>query len=275
MKREMYKNLKIWRACWELAGEVHVCSTGMPENDCTSLRRAAVRMLDDLAEFFQTEQPEDRYEYLTLAQHSFCDMRTQLSHAFYRGSLPNEMWTPLQERLTSTAHFLYGYNAHYSELLRCLSAARNGQNENVFIPINLQFEDHMNTQFQQITLFGRTGVNPIIKNYENGNKRASFPLATHNYSFEAGKTTEKTNWVKVVAYGELADTIEKNLHKGQSVAITGKPHKHAQAGSNGKVNDKFEFVAVDIQIVNVSPKPKLEVPEISVHAIQIAERQAG
>jgi single-strand DNA-binding protein len=232
-------------------------------------------MLDDLAEFFQAEQPEDRYEHLTLAQHSFCDMRTQLSHAFYKGSLPAESWTELQGRLNAASHFLNGYNAHYSEMLRCLSAARNGQNENVYIPINLQFEVHMSTQFQQITLFGRTGINPIVKNFKNGNKRASFPLASHNYVFEDSKTTETTNWIKVVAYGELASTIEKNLRKGQSVAIVGRPYKRPHVGSKGQVDDKLEFLATDIQIVTATATQKVEAPETVVQSIQIAERKAG
>jgi single-strand DNA-binding protein len=73
----------------------------------------------------------------------------------------------------------------------------------------------MSTIKNHVQLIGNVGQEPTITNLESGKKVARFSLATNeNYKNRKGKKQTDTNWHTVVAWGKIAETIEKYAEKG-------------------------------------------------------------
>ena len=74
----------------------------------------------------------------------------------------------------------------------------------------------------KVTLIGRTGKEVEITTFENGQK-ASVSLATTDFYKNAqGEKVEDTQWHNLVAFGKIAELLQKYVAKGQEIAIEGK-----------------------------------------------------
>ena len=73
------------------------------------------------------------------------------------------------------------------------------------------------------SLIGRLGKSPEIRSMQNGDKVASFPLATGEKWRDktSGEEKERTEWHQVVVFGPLVRVIEQFLEKGKRVFIEG------------------------------------------------------
>jgi single-strand DNA-binding protein len=81
----------------------------------------------------------------------------------------------------------------------------------------------MNTLRNQVQLIGNLGADPKIIQFESGNKKASFNLATNETYINADKEKiTNTQWHNVVFFGKTVDVVEKYLQKGKEIAISGK-----------------------------------------------------
>lgn len=75
----------------------------------------------------------------------------------------------------------------------------------------------------QVNLIGRLGEDVKLHEFENGNKKGSFSLATNeHYKNAEGQNETKTEWHNVVVNNKIADNCHKYIKKGSMVAITGK-----------------------------------------------------
>lgn len=73
------------------------------------------------------------------------------------------------------------------------------------------------------TVIGNVGKDPVITNFEQGKKVASFNVATkETYVNSNGDKVENTQWHRISAWGKKADIIEKYVSKGDKVGIEGK-----------------------------------------------------
>ncbi len=81
----------------------------------------------------------------------------------------------------------------------------------------------MSTIKNHVQLIGNVGIAPTVTNLESGKKVARFSLATNEYykNSKEEKQTD-TNWHTVVAWGKVAEIIEKYVTKGKEVGIVGK-----------------------------------------------------
>jgi len=81
----------------------------------------------------------------------------------------------------------------------------------------------MSTLKNHVQLIGNVGQEPTVTNLESGKKVARFSLATNeNYKDSKGEKQTDTNWHTVVAWGKVAEIIEKYVTKGKEVGIVGK-----------------------------------------------------
>ncbi len=72
-------------------------------------------------------------------------------------------------------------------------------------------------------LIGNLGRDPEIMTFDNGVKKASFPLATsESYKNREGQRVDTTEWHNVVLWRGLAEVAERYLKKGNQVYIEGK-----------------------------------------------------
>lgn len=75
----------------------------------------------------------------------------------------------------------------------------------------------------QVSLIGRVGKDPEIKQFDNGNKVAKFTLATsEKYKDKDGNKQEKTEWHSIAIWGKLADVVENYVKRGRLLYLSGK-----------------------------------------------------
>ncbi len=74
-----------------------------------------------------------------------------------------------------------------------------------------------------IMLIGRLGKDVDLRTGKNGGSVANISLATeHRFKDRDGEWQKKTEWHKCVAFGKVADTLEKHLRKGSKVGFQGR-----------------------------------------------------
>lgn len=103
----------------------------------------------------------------------------------------------------------------------------------------------------KVIVVGNIGREPEIRNLDGGNKVANLTLAvSEKYKDRSGNQKEDTEWVNLVAYGKLADIIEKYVHKGSLLYVEGKLKTRSWEGQDGKTNYRTEVVMREMQMLN-------------------------
>jgi single-strand DNA-binding protein len=79
----------------------------------------------------------------------------------------------------------------------------------------------------KVTLIGNLGNDPEVRSTTGGNRVATFSLATsRSWNDQSGAKQEKTEWHKCVAWNskgqQLADVVEKYVHKGDKLYVEGR-----------------------------------------------------
>ncbi len=75
----------------------------------------------------------------------------------------------------------------------------------------------------KVILIGNLGKDPDIFSFENGVKKASFPLATsESYKDKEGNKVDQTEWHNIVLWRGLAEVAEKYLNKGKQIFLEGR-----------------------------------------------------
>jgi single-strand DNA-binding protein len=78
--------------------------------------------------------------------------------------------------------------------------------------------------WNEALLIGHLGRDPEVRTMQNGGKVANLSLATSERwkDKDSGEQRERTEWHRVVIYGQLAEIAGKYLEKGALVAVRGK-----------------------------------------------------
>lgn len=75
----------------------------------------------------------------------------------------------------------------------------------------------------KVQLIGNLGNDPDVRTTESGKKLVKFSVATNEtYTNINGEKVKETQWHTLIAWGKIADIVEKYLTKGSEVAIEGK-----------------------------------------------------
>lgn len=75
----------------------------------------------------------------------------------------------------------------------------------------------------KVTLIGYTGKEVEMVNFDSGNVKASVSLATSDhYTNAKGEKVEETQWHNLIAFGKVAEILQKYVPKGKEIAIEGK-----------------------------------------------------
>lgn len=86
----------------------------------------------------------------------------------------------------------------------------------------------------KVQLIGNLGGKPEVKTTETGKKMARFSVATNEaYRNARGEKVIETQWHSLVAWGKVAEIIEKYLSKGSEVAVEGKLVNRSYTDRNG------------------------------------------
>ena len=98
-----------------------------------------------------------------------------------------------------------------------------------------------------VTLVGRPGAEPEMRNLNNQNKVARFRLAvSENRRNANNEWVNDTQWFNIVAWGKTAERVEKVVKKGQQVAIDGKLHNNEWTDDKGQRHSSVEVWINDL-----------------------------
>ena len=104
----------------------------------------------------------------------------------------------------------------------------------------------MKNLVNRVQLVGNLGIDPEIRNLDNGKKVAQFSLATST-SFGKGKNKKEfTQWHQVVAWDGLAKIAESYLAKGKKIAVEGSLNYRTYENKEGRKVYLTEIIASDI-----------------------------
>jgi len=92
----------------------------------------------------------------------------------------------------------------------------------------------MKTLRNYVQLIGNLGQDIELKEFDSGNKKASFSLATTDtYTNKDGEKTDSTQWHNIIAWGKLAGWMSDSISKGDQVLIQGKITHRKYEDNNG------------------------------------------
>lgn len=89
----------------------------------------------------------------------------------------------------------------------------------------------------KVMLIGNVGVDPEIRYVDAGVAVASVRLATTERGYRLPNGTEvpdRTEWHNIVLWRQLAETVEKYVHKGDKLYIEGKLHTRSYDDRTGQ-----------------------------------------
>src|SRR6266700_5632419 len=100
---------------------------------------------------------------------------------------------------------------------------------------------------------GNAGRAPQIRATNDGMQVASFSLAVSTWSKEAEGKGEPI-WLRIVAFGKLAETVEKFVKKGSQVLVAGRLSLQEYTTKDGKERTSVEIIAQSIEVQHLEKK---------------------
>lgn len=90
----------------------------------------------------------------------------------------------------------------------------------------------------KVILVGNVGKDPVVRYFDKGVAKATFPLATSEaYTNQQGETITTTEWHNIVLWRSLAEVAEKTVKKGTQLYIVGKIKTRSYVDKDG--NNKY------------------------------------
>ena len=103
----------------------------------------------------------------------------------------------------------------------------------------------MANDLNQCNFIGRAGKDPEMRYATSGTAIANLSLAV-GYKY---KDTESTEWLRVVAFGKLAEIVEKYVTKGKQIFLSGRLQTNQWEDKEGNKRYTTEIIANNIQFL--------------------------
>lgn len=112
------------------------------------------------------------------------------------------------------------------------------------------------SSFQQVTLIGNLGADPITKTFEGGSQLTNLSIATTETWKDktTGEKRENTQWHRVVLNGKLSQLADKYLQKGSKVLITGKLRTRDYVDGDGVQRFVTEIIGYEMKFMSAAPQ---------------------
>ena len=105
-----------------------------------------------------------------------------------------------------------------------------------------------------VQLIGRLGKDPELQQLKNGGCLTKFSLATNDsYKNARGERVMETQWHNLIAWGRVAELMEKLLQKGNEVMVRGKLTHQSYEDKSGITRYSSQVVVSEFMLLN---KPK-------------------
>jgi single-strand DNA-binding protein len=106
----------------------------------------------------------------------------------------------------------------------------------------------------KVILVGNVGKDPVVRYFDKGAAKATFPLATsESYTNQQGETITTTEWHNIVLWRAMAEVAEKTVKKGSQLYIVGKIKTRSYVDKEG--NNKYitEILADTFLVLDKKP----------------------
>lgn len=101
-----------------------------------------------------------------------------------------------------------------------------------------------------VRLIGNLGFDPEVREIAKGRKVARFSVATNeSYINAAGEQVTDTQWHTVVAWGKMAEQVERLLGKGSPVVLEGRLVHRSYTLKAGAKRYVTEIVLRDFKVI--------------------------
>ena len=108
----------------------------------------------------------------------------------------------------------------------------------------------MNTLKNSVQLSGNVGRAPEILTFGTGRKLARFSIATREtYRNHLGEKVTDTHWHNIVAWGKVAEKIEKEVPKGREIEIEGKLSSRTYQDKEGVKRYITEVICRELKLL--------------------------
>ncbi len=105
--------------------------------------------------------------------------------------------------------------------------------------------------YNKMTVIGNLGGEPEMKYLPNGDPVTDFSVAvTERWKDRSGQQQERTNWFRISAFGQLAQTCKDYLHKGSSVYIEGPLTPREYTDRDGKARTSLDIRAREMRMLD-------------------------
>jgi len=114
----------------------------------------------------------------------------------------------------------------------------------------------------KVILVGNVGKDPVVRYFDKGVAKATFPLATsESYTNQQGETITTTEWHNIVVWRTMAEVAEKTIKKGSQVYVVGKIKTRSYVDKDG--NNKYitEILADTFLVLDKKQGSAPEVPQ--------------
>ena len=110
----------------------------------------------------------------------------------------------------------------------------------------------------KVIVIGNLGADPVIRALPNsGQNVANFSVATtERFTDRNGAKQGRTDWHRIVAFGQLADTCDRFLRKGRQVYVEGRltTRQYDAKDGSGK-RYRTEIVARQLRMLGTRANP--------------------
>ena len=96
-----------------------------------------------------------------------------------------------------------------------------------------------------VTLLGRVGAAPELRQTKSGTAVAQLRLATVRYS-KSNDGQSETDWHSVVVWGKTAEAVARYVAKGDRVHVTGRLQQHSWQTDSGARRSRTEVHASEV-----------------------------
>lgn len=104
-------------------------------------------------------------------------------------------------------------------------------------------------------LIGNVGKDPDIRHLENDVAVVTLPIATtERFKDRSGTVKEQTEWHNVVFWRNLAEIVEKYVHKGSQVFVEGRLRTRNWEDQSGQKRYTTEIVADVMRLLGKRPE---------------------
>jgi single-strand DNA-binding protein len=108
----------------------------------------------------------------------------------------------------------------------------------------------MATSLNLCQFIGHLGRDPETRYMPSGEQVTNFSIAvSRSWKSKDGEKKEETEWVRITAFGKLAEIVSKYLHKGSLVYVAGRA-KTSKYDKDGITHYQTGYIAETMQMLD-------------------------